>query len=304
VEGLVRKLFLLLFALLLAVPASAEPRLALVIGNGAYGGHVGALANPTGDARAVAAALQRDGFDVDLRTDLDQKGMRRAVRRLGERLRAAGPGATGLFYYGGHGMAAAGENYLIPTDANIAAESDVAVEGVPASGVLTQMQGAGGSVNIVILDACRNTPALGTRGGARGLARMDAPNGAFVVYSTAPGAVAEDGTSGSHSPFATALVAELAVPGEALERVFKQVSSRVQTATHKRQVPWTSSSLVADFYFVAPSVATPAPVRPVAPAFDERQAEVAFWKSVADSGDVAQLQNYTPLKSEPENLPV
>src|SRR6185369_11704732 len=78
--------------------------------------------------------------------------------------------------------------------------------------VLRQMEFVGTELNIIVLDACRNNPlARGARSSTRGLARMDAPTGSFIAYSTAPGAVALDG-SDRNSPFATAFAKELQAP--------------------------------------------------------------------------------------------
>ena len=57
--------------------ASAEKRVALVIGNGAYE-HKAELANPKNDAEDVAAALKRTEFEVILATNVDQAEMQDA----------------------------------------------------------------------------------------------------------------------------------------------------------------------------------------------------------------------------------
>ena len=169
-----------------ARPRDTEPRIALIIGNSRYGANLGALANPSNDARLVAGVLRSLGFDVELLIDGDQKAMKRAISNLGERLGRAGRGSTGLFYFAGHGMQSRGQNYLIPIGAAIEREADVDLEAVAADTVLTQMEDASAATNIVILDACRNTPILRSfRSGLRGLARMEAPNGSFISYSTA-----------------------------------------------------------------------------------------------------------------------
>jgi formylglycine-generating enzyme required for sulfatase activity len=246
------------------VSAKAEPRIALVIGNGAYNPTLGGLANPVNDATSIAAALRRVGFDVDLETNLNQIAMKRAIARLGQRLRKAGSGATGLFYYAGHGLQEQGENYLVPIDADIQSEGDIDIYAVAAKGVLDQMTVAGDAVNIVILDACRNTPVLRARRSAdRGLARMDAPTGSFIAYSTAPGQTAADGTIGGNSPFAAALASELTRPGEPIDDLFIRVRKSVLASTHNTQTPWDSSSLVDRFYFVPPKqLAAPAETEP------------------------------------------
>jgi uncharacterized caspase-like protein len=232
------------------LPAAAGPRVALVVGISAYGA-IGDLANPVNDAGAVAAALREVGFDVELLLDPDQRTLRAAVSRLGGRMAAAGSGATGLFFFAGHGIQSRGVNYLIPARAAISHEADLVLEALPADAVLAQMQEAEASTNILILDACRNMPFTRSfRNAARGLAQMDAPNGSFIAYSTAPGSTAADGV-GSNSPFATALVREITRPSQPIEVTFRNVRRSVLRETAGEQTPWDSSSLVEPFYFKA-----------------------------------------------------
>ena len=233
-----------------ALVAADGPRHALIIGNSQYGASLGRLPNPANDARQVAAALQRVGFAVDLVIDADQKTMKRAISRFGDRLAAGGRSATGLFYYAGHGIQSRGTNYLIPVSAPIEREADLDLEGVAADTVLAQMEEAGAGTSIVILDACRNMPlARSFRSASRGLARMDAPNGSFIAYSTAPGATAADG-DGRNSPFAAALVRQLGQKGLPIEVMFRGIRRQVVEATGGQQTPWDSSSLLDPFYFV------------------------------------------------------
>ena len=222
------------------VAVSGGPRLALVIGNSAYAASMGALPNPANDAGAMASALGSLGFQVTLVKNADQKTMRRAISDFGLRLANAGPGSTGLFFYAGHGIQAKGINFLIPTDANIQTQADVEMEAVGADAVLEQMEEARVATNIVILDACRNMPLVrGFRSPSRGLAPMDAPNGSFIAYSTAPGSVAADGL-GANSPFVTALVKNLSRRGGSIESIFRDVRREVLTTTEGTQTPGTA----------------------------------------------------------------
>ena len=102
-------------------------------------------------------------------------------------------------------------------------------------------------LNILILDACRTNPFGYARSGERGLARVDAPSGSLVAFSTSPGKAASDGT-GVNSPYTEALVEALGVSGLKIEEVFKTVRIKVMTATHNEQTPWESTSLMGDFY--------------------------------------------------------
>lgn len=228
---------------------ASGPRVALIIGNAAYSGSMGALANPVNDAELIGSTLRRLGFQVEILTDASQSEMKRAVQRLGQRLLDAGENATGLFFYAGHGVQSRGMNYLIPVGSAIESESDLELEAVAANAILAQMEEAYVSTRIVILDACRNMPLRRrTRDGLRGLARMETPNGSFVAYSTAPGATAADG-GGRHSPFAEALAAQMLVPGRPIEITFREVRRRVVEWTAGDQTPWDSSSLLDTFSF-------------------------------------------------------
>jgi hypothetical protein len=229
-----------------------EPRIALVVGNANYRDEQ-KLLNPTNDAALIASSLKQVGFDVVLLTDANQKQLQRAIIDFGDRLSKAGPDATGLFYFAGHGLQVGGSNYLIPVDADITREAEVEIDAVQADLVLKQMAFAGSRVNIVILDACRDNPlARDYRGLASspGFAEIHTkPKGTFISYSTAPGEVAVDGNDG-HSPFASALAWAMQMPGLDLPEVFQRVREKVLDATDQKQTPWDSSSLVNSFYFV------------------------------------------------------
>src|SRR6266851_6006840 len=253
--GLIRLTLLILTILASALAQAAETRIALVIGNSDYSS--GSLPNPANDAKLIGDALTSLGFDVIARRNADQITMKRAIQEFGSRLESAGPGAVGLFYYAGHGLQLSGRNYLIPTTARIDREGDVEIEAVSADWVIEQMRYARNRLNIVILDACRNNPfTRSMRSVDHGLATMDAPAGILIAYSTAPGAVAADGT-GRNSPYTEALTHAMREMHEPVEQVFKHVRVGVMTATSGKQVPWESSSLTGDFYFAAPNKVAP-----------------------------------------------
>lgn len=270
-----------------AQPVRAEPRIALVIANAKYKGDLSPLSNPVNDARLIAKSLEAVGFEVLRLDNGSQKDMKRAIADFGAALERAGPDATGLFYYAGHGLQVDGINYLVPVSAEIAREADVDLESVAADTVLKQMEYAGIATSIVILDACRNNPlARSFRSASRGLARMDAPNGSFVAYSTAPGDVAADG-EGRNSPFAQALAVEMTRPDQAIEETFRNVRAHVMTATEKKQVPWDSSSMVTPFYFAGAK----APTTGASP-------DLVFWDSIKNSSNPAEYEAY--LRTFPE----
>ena len=248
---------------------SADPRIALVIGNGAY--QFDKLRNPVNDATDMAETLRPLGFKVILRTDATQRQMKRALREFRSELSRGG---VGLFYYAGHGVQSKGRNYLVPVGADIEQESDVEDESVDANLILSYMEEAGTRVNIIVLDACRNNPfTRGFRSANRGLAIMETvAKGTFIAYSTAPGSLAYDG-DGRNGLYTKHLLASLRNADSDIERVFKRVRSGVAEETKNAQVPWDSSSLVVDFRFrlekpkPVPAVGDKAPAPFIAPRF-------------------------------------
>ena len=232
-----------------AISAGNQPRVALLIGNGAYRG-IPALDNPSNDAVLIKRKLERVGFRTELVTDANKTEMEKAILDFGKRLAGAGRNAVGLFYYAGHGVQSGEGNYLIPLhDKEIITGKDLDIQAVRAQLILERMKKARNALNIVILDACRNNPfSDGTRAATRGLTRMDAPPDTLVAYSAGPGEVADDG-EGEHSPFAAALATALDQPGLKVEEIFKSVRVKVLKDTENRQTPWEESSLTRDFYF-------------------------------------------------------
>ncbi len=263
---------------------NAPNKIALVVGNGAY--KVSRLKNPANDAAAVAQTLRDLGFKVDERKDLELNGMKASIEGFGRSIKDA---SIALFYYAGHGVQVNGHNYLIPIDADIESEQEVEYKSVNAGLVLAKMAGARSTTNIVILDACRDNPfARSFRSLNRGLASMDAPNGTFVAYATAPGSLASDG-AGENGLYTSALVRIMKEPGLKIEDVFKQVRTFVRMKTRGRQVPWESSSLEGDFYFnpgtTIPASSAPTDVTLSVPP--EKAVNVPEKRTIRDAGQVA-----------------
>ncbi|WP_140628702.1 caspase family protein [Methylibium rhizosphaerae] len=237
--------------------AGEERKAALVIGNAAY--KVGALKNPVNDAQAVAASLRALGFEVVLRENTSLRDMIEAFRQFSMNARNAG---VRLVYYAGHGVQVKGRNYLLPVDTEIRAEDEVPGKSADLNELLDRLGANRQGINIVILDACRNNPFSGTevlgpdgrrlkfRGATpAGLARVEAPLGSMVAFSTAPGGVALDNPGEKNSLYTKHLLAVMRQPGLPIELVFKQVRLGVARDTGRVQVPWESSSLTGDFCF-------------------------------------------------------
>jgi hypothetical protein len=272
-DNLMKNLMVCFFALVLlfALTASAqergadlvkavpERRVALVIGNAAY--ETAPLTNPVNDAKNMADALESFGFNVTRRNNLKRDEMEDAIRAFGKKL---GSSDVVLFYYAGHGLQLNQVNYLVPVDAKVENEADVEADCIAAGLVLEQIKRARSTINIVILDACRNNPFLRRlRSVERGLARMGAPRGTLIAYSTQLGSVADDGP-GRNGLYTQELLKFMPTPGLKVQDVFNKVRESVLKLTGNRQEPWEETSLVGEFYFVEPPP-SPSPTLTVSP---------------------------------------
>lgn len=221
-----------------------EKRVALVIGNKDY--KIGPLQNPENDANDLTALLNRKQFEVIKVINGTRLEMREAIKSFSQKI---ADGAIGLFYYSGHGVQVEGENYLVPIDAKIEYKEEVPDECIGVSTILRYMEASNNKLNIMILDACRNSPFRSfSRSGEKGMMRMEAPVGSFVAYSTSPGMTASDG-NGRNGLYTSKLMKYLDVPGLKIEEVFKQVRIEVGKESNNSQIPWESNSLMGDFYF-------------------------------------------------------
>jgi uncharacterized caspase-like protein len=279
-------------------PASAEKRVALVIGNSAYE-HSAPLKNPENDANAIAALLERLGFDVLKGINLTDKGFGRTIGDFSQKLDAGADVA--VFFYAGHGLQVHGRNYLAPVDARLDREASLDFEAVRLNTILTLME-RGNGTNLVFLDACRDNPLarnlarnMGTRSSAigRGLARVEAGVGTLIAYATQPGNVALDGDS-THSPFAAALLKHAETPGLEIEALMRRVRRDVIDATDGAQVPWNHSSLTAPFLFKSEEKEGTEPVAKSTsgPAIDTVAVELAFWQAAKDADTRAAYEAY------------
>jgi uncharacterized caspase-like protein len=293
-----------MFASAASATTGAQRRVALVIGNSAYQ-FAPHLPNPTNDAEAMAATLQKLGFEVTKGVDLDRTETEMIIREFSKTL----PGAdVALLFYAGHGIQYQGTNYLIPVDAQLNDETDLSFEATQLNVVIGMMEREP-RVSLVFLDACRDNPfaqqlarSMGsTRSTSigRGLAIVDAPAGSFVAYATDPDQVALDG-NGSHSPFTAALLAHIDTPGQSISDMMIEVRNDVLSATQNKQRPHEDNTLTSKFYFaptveVADATTGPAPssgTAVVPPAAQSVDKEVVFWQSIQNSNSPAQFQAY------------
>ena len=296
---------ILLALILLALPAAAQDKVALVIGNASYANST-PLANPINDARAVAAKLRLIGFEVMLHENLDGQGFRVALGEFSEKALNAD---LALVFYAGHGIEMNGQNYLIPVDAKMRSESTAQFEAVPLEQVLGAVREAK-KLGLVMLDACRNNPfsatmtrTNGTRSVSRGLApiSVEGETGILISFAAEAGKTADDGNA-EHSPYTAALLGVLDQPGLEVGRMFRSVRAKVKETTGGAQVPIEQAQLPdQDIYLVSgdvpavaaaaaatTTVATTTAAPPPPPADDP----LLIYLAALQSGDRAAMEDF------------
>jgi hypothetical protein len=236
----------LLVSGLMAGPARADKRVALVIGNSSYR-NAPKLTNPENDATAISLLLKNSGFDVvETRQNLSGADMRRSMREFSETTTDAD---IAVVFYAGHGIEVGGTNYLIPVDAALRKDIDVDDEAISLDRVLTLLEPAK-RLRLIILDACRDNPfvsnmsrTLSSRSVGRGLGKVEPPNSdTLIAYAAKAGSTSADG-DGSNSPFTMALVRNIATPGLDIRIALGRVHDEVMNNTRRKQEPFVYGAL-------------------------------------------------------------
>jgi hypothetical protein len=219
-----------------------KSRLALIIGNGNYPDAAAPLNQPINDARALTATLRQSGFDVDVVEDASKDDMERAVDRLKSRIR---PDSVVMLFFGGYGIQAGRESYMIPVDARIWKEGDVRREGISVESVLEGIKEKGARAKLAVIDASRRNPyERRFRSYSHGLAPIAAPDNALILTAATPGKVADD-SKGQNSVLVSTLLDNFKVQGPGgIEAIFNKTRVAISRASDGEQVPSVSSSLL------------------------------------------------------------
>jgi len=226
---------------------SPEKRIALVVGNAAY--KAGALPTPANDAGLIAQTLQAAGFDVIGARDLDQNGLRDAMRDFLTKANASGPNTVVFVYLAGYGVQYQGDNYFVPVDAQIANATDVPVEALRITDLTRSLAGINNRGSIVVLDAARANPFVQSNQPlAGGLALVDPDANQLIAFNAAPGTVAPQ-EPGPYGSYAHALAEMIRIGGIPIDVVFDRTRLRVSDLTKGAQISWNASKFKNAFTF-------------------------------------------------------
>lgn len=300
---------------LMLAPVHAQERHALVVGVDRYE-NIPSLQKAGNDARAVAAALEQAGFEVTSLIDSDRRDMSRAVSQFSASL---SPGDEAVFYFAGHGVEVDGRNYLLPSDVpgmRPGEELFLISESLAADDVLSAIQSSGARVSVMILDACRDNPfpQIGTRslGNSRGLARLEAPAGTFILFSAGIGQAALDRLSDEdpdpNSVFTRALLPLLSEPGvpihEVARRLRREVQEMAETVGHVQRPAYydeVTGNFVIQAAAAPPPEPEPQPAPDPAPRADDTapvgranpcDTALGLWQAIENAGSASLLNRF------------
>lgn len=237
--------------------SSPEKRIAFVVGNAAY--KAGALPTPANDAGLIAQTLQAAGFDVIGARDLDQNGLRDAMRDFLTKANASGPNTVVFVYLAGYGVQYQGDNYFVPVDAQIANATDVPVEALRMTDFTKSLAAINNRGSIVVLDAARANPFVRSNEPlAGGLALVDPDANQLIAFNAAPGTVAPQ-EAGPYGSYAHALAEMIRVGGLPLDDIFDRTRLRVGDLTKGAEISWDASKFKNAFTFFDRGPDAPAP---------------------------------------------
>ena len=222
--------------------------LALVLANAQYQTHQ-ILPSCNKDGVDMKAKLEQLDFDVLYYTDTTRATTLEAIATF---INLADLYSVLLVYYAGHGVQIDGKNYIVPVDCIYKPIKDVFISSslVDVSTITNYMSMHEEKTNILIMDACRNSPSFLRSFGSTGLAEMTAGNGMIIAFATSPNTSA----LGSESPdgngcYTKRLLEHIDHPNMKVEDMFKLVRKDVIKDTAGQQVPWENTSLNGNFYF-------------------------------------------------------
>ena len=226
--------------LLLAAPAAfAAERYALLIGNAEYE-DAEPLENPLNDIDLVGEVLEKADFDVTRVTDADHLGMLSALNNF-TRVAEKVENPVLFVYFSGYAVQIGGDNYLLPVDASGRTMTGLRNRSLAVSEVTETLRKLGTGLKVVLFDAAHENPFVLLRDIPDGLAEPKDAQGIHYAYASAPGTTYDyEGTP--ISPFASAFVDAISIPGLVLEDAFRKVGEIVKERSKGKQETWQSDA--------------------------------------------------------------
>ena len=270
---------------LLASTALAADRLALVIGEANYVGDP--LPTAAADAALVAKTLGAQGFDVTELHELNAADLAAGYQAFLAKVRSA-PTASITVYLAGLGANVGCDDYLLPIDAQIAAETDVPKVGLSLTQVMGDLAQTPSQVRVVLLDGARPIPpSVSAAPLPQGLIPLaPAPATSFGLAAEIHDYEAPPKAGDANDAFANGLTGALQQPYADVDTMLRATRLAVHQATAGGQTPWhASAAATPPFVFLPGATATQiqaaAAGLPITPAaLSSLPADVAYWSAI------------------------
>jgi formylglycine-generating enzyme required for sulfatase activity len=255
----------------------SAPRVALVVGNGAYA--QAPIDNAVEGARSVADVMRQGGLKVFYLENARREDIQQGLATFAKSLER---GARGIVFYAGHAVQHQGRNYLVAVDSKITGPDDVRREAVDIDLLLDPLIVARSPGSVVILDASHPNPWQPlVSGNVRGLAEPEPVKGISFVCSTAPGRVVNSGRAGS--VFAAQLVQAMKTPDLGFNDVISRTRSAVARINGRDQRVWQSEPPPAELVVMSAASTGAKPADAL---------ELGFWDTIKNSSAAADYQAY------------
>lgn len=214
----------MMFSLALLPATALAGDIALVIGNNTYRNAPEADSAAI-DARAVARALERGGYDVSLGIDLTRAQMQRQLQRFDRKIARAD---RVVVFYSGHALRTGGDSYLAPVNQDAGSLVDVMLDGVPLDLVL-RIAGRKPGRAVVFIDAAQLEGFPPRSYAEPGLAHIAPGDGVVVISAAAPGRAIR--RRGRHeSRFARQVIRNFLEPGARVANAVQDMRRPTWTA--------------------------------------------------------------------------
>ena len=273
---------------------------ALVIGIDKYTNGWSSLSNAVEDARVVAKELERQGFQVSLKTDLKSRELQDTLKTFFA-IKGADPNARLFLWYAGHGHTIGGEGFIIPADAPPDTSPAFLVSALPMRDFGSLVRLARSKHVLSVFDSCFSGTIFQARAGATPRAitkKTTKPVRQFITSGDAGQQVRDDGSFREY--FVRALTGDEKadfnsdgyVTGEELGLFLNQQMTALTSAA---QTP-KSGKLhdvrfnQGDFVFVLPGNGATARATPASDG--GMTPEMLFWQSIQDSMDPEMFAEY------------
>lgn len=226
---------------------------ALIIGINSYQ-YLETLDKCENDANDLSSFLKNCDFNTEVLLNPSQRDF---IKSLSDYKKKISEDTISIIYFSGHGLQIEGDNFLVPADANISILEEIPYFCINASDLLLNIELGSKIMHLIVLDACRNNPfKTGLKSVSCGLARMIAPMGTLIAFSTSPNMTSSEKSIDKNGIYTKHLLQNLKTPNISVERVFKNTRTDVIEDTKGKQVPWEESSLHGDdFYFIKEATA-------------------------------------------------